>query len=330
MNYRVGVVGCGGITGVHIDGILNTPNTTIVGLADIEMSRAHATKEKWSLTSANCYESLDDMLALETIDVLHVLTPHYLHVPMARIAAEKGIHAFVEKPPAMSMDEFDSLVAAMEKSGVRIGVCFQNRYNDAVLKIEELLKDNYLGKIKGARGFLTWDRGMNYYASAQWKGKIATEGGGVLMNQSIHTLDLMIQFLGSPLNVKGRVWNDRLPDQIEVEDTVEAYLTFADSSALFYATNKYVSNAPVMIEIVGERGTVRMEEQNLTVTMNDGLRKYYSWEGKIGSGKSYWGVSHGVCIADFYAALRENRPFKNDLINTKDTQWAVSEIYKNR
>ena len=113
----------------------------------------------------------------ERPEVLHICTPHYLHVPMAIYGLEKGCHVFMEKPPAISKEQFAELERACLNAGKKLGVCFQNRYNPSVIEAKRLLASGKAGRILGARGLVTWSRGGAYYTESGWRGRLETEGG---------------------------------------------------------------------------------------------------------------------------------------------------------
>ena len=227
-HFRVGLVGCGGIAQVHGAVLRDLEGVDLAACADIRPERAHAFAETFGGAP---YDSLEAMLDAERLDCLHICTPHYLHTPMARLAAEKGIHVFTEKPPVMDRAQWADF-QALEHAPVRVGVCFQNRYNASVQLLRRLLDSGRPGKLLGARAFVTWKREAPYYTESGWRGSLATEGGGVLINQSIHTLDLLVRFLGRPRQVEASIANHHLKGVIEVEDTMEAYLNFGGPSAL--------------------------------------------------------------------------------------------------
>ena len=325
-HFRVGLVGCGGIAQVHGAVLRDLEGVDLIACADIRPDRAHAFAETFGGTP---YDSLEAMLDAERLDCLHICTPHYLHTPMARLAAEKGIHVFTEKPPVMDRAQWADF-QTLEQAPVRVGVCFQNRYNASVQLLRHLLDSGRPGKLLGARAFVTWKREAPYYTESGWRGSLATEGGGVLINQSIHTMDLLVQFLGRPRQVEASMANHHLKGVIEVEDTMEAYLDFGGPTALFYATTAYCANSPVLVELTCEHATLRMEEREVTVTWADGETQRHSFPEAqpAAQGKAYWGNSHGLCISDFYHSLRTGAPFPNDIPGIRDTAELMLATYE--
>lgn len=320
---NVCIVGCGGISRVHFEALKRIEGVKITGCADTVFGKAAAMAEEFGGAP---YASMEQMLEECPCDVLHICTPHYLHTHMALYAAERGIDVFVEKPPVISRDEWERLKQASEK--VRIGVCFQNRYNAPVGMAKQMIESGEWGKLLSARAFITWNRDAAYYAAGDWRGKWATEGGGALINQSIHTLDLLLQFMGKPLTVASRMSNHRLQGIIEVEDTVEARITFGDGRvALFYASNGYSSDAPVLLELRLEKTVLRLEEGKLYRIDDDGITSIQCPESK-GYGKACWGAGHANCIADFYDALENSRPYRNDLASAADTMDVMLQMYE--
>ena len=317
------IVGCGSISSVHLEAIKNCPDTELVACCDIIEERSKTAKEKYGGTA---YIDLEAMLTQEKPDVLHICTPHYLHVPMAQMAASRGIHIFSEKPPAISKEQMDAFVKLEEQ--VQIGICFQNRYNSENIYIKDLLEKSILGEIKGARAFVTWDRSETYYETGEWRGKWKTEGGGVLINQSIHTMDLLVHFLGKPVSVKASYDNYRLKETIEVEDTLMAYIRFEKGTAIFYATNAYVANSPIFLEITGEKGTVSANGKELTVTCADQDVTTPDFQAQSTLGKDYWGSSHEICIFDFYRCLAQGEKFPLSLSHAAPTTYLMLAAYE--
>ena len=174
---------------------------------------------------------------------------------------------------------------------------------------------------------MTWSRGTSYYLDSGWRGTWATEGGGVLINQSIHTLDLLVRLMGKPERAETHMVNHHLRDAIEVEDTVEAYLVLGGKPALFYATTAYTQDAPVLIELNLERAVLRMENDGLEIRTDAGVERK-TFEVPQTLGKGYWGTGHRGCIADFYDSIEAGRPFRNDLASVKDTAELMLTMYE--
>lgn len=314
---KVGIVGCGSIAQIHADAILKSENASAVAVADIIPSRADDMAKKLDCTA---YYNFDDMLENTQLDVLHICTPHHIHFPMIQKAVSLGIAVFTEKPPVINQQQWEQLKRLNET--VPIGICFQNRYNDSVNYVKDLLSE--AGKINGIRAFVTWARDKDYYLSNDWRGKKETEGGGVLINQAIHTLDLINEFLGKPKHCEATMSNHHLKGIIEVEDTIEAYIEYEEANAIFYATTAHSKNSPVLIEIDCENILIRLEDNEVTVTSGD-EKTITFFDVSVGE-KAYWGNSHAACIDDFYnAVINKTTPTINidNISNTVELMLAL-------
>lgn len=311
------IVGCGSIAQVHGNVLTNWVNTKLVGAADTDVQKADAYAAAWNTKS---YTSLEEMLRMEEPDVLHICTPHYLHVPMAEYALERGIHVFMEKPPAISREQLARLEHAAAQTQASLGLCYQNRFNPSVREARRILHSGQAGRILGARGLVTWHRDDAYYTDSTWRGCLATEGGGVLINQAIHTMDLLQYLLGRPVSVEASMTNHHLKQVIEVEDTLEAYIRFEGNvNASFYATTAYCADVPPLIEIACEHMTLRIEDVELTVFHPDGRREKPVLKHEEALGKSYWGTGHKDCICEFYRRVCRNEPFELNLSALDDS-----------
>lgn len=329
---RVGIIGCGNMGAVHARVLNKIEQTELCVFADVYMKRAEEYSGRFSEGQAKVFHSFENMLEAEDLDVLHICTPHYCHVPMAIEALGKGLHVFMEKPPAISREQFEKLFAASRQSTGRLGICFQNRYNETTRKVNELLAKGVLGRIKGGRAFVTWHRDEAYYRESPWRGKLREAGGGVLMNQSVHTLDLLLSWLGRPIRTEATMINHHLKEGIEVEDTLEAYMVFTEGEepvrASFYATTAYAADAPVFVELICENGFIRLDgntvqyrtkEQEGLVVWNAGQPDY--------PGKAYWGGGHEACIRDFYRCLESGKTYGNELTSVRNTFYTMMDIY---
>jgi predicted dehydrogenase len=321
---KAAIVGCGAIAHNHAKSILSLGHE-LVALADIDSQRLAAFSETYG---GKTYPSLETMLENEQFDVLHICTPHNLHVPMALQALDKGVNVFMEKPPVINEAQHAQLWEAYNAHKAKLGFCFQNRYNPPAIKALEILRSGEAGKVLGARSYVTWNRGAEYYSDA-WHGTLEQEGGGVLINQSIHSLDL-VNFLvdQTPVSVDAVMANHRLKTEIEVEDTMSALITYPDLRFSFYATNAYVASPPPMLEIFCENLTLRIEGSILTKKQGKGPWEQIEVQVLESVGKSYWGPGHISCIGDYYSSILENRPFALELPRVDDTIRLMLKVYQ--
>ena len=181
---KAAIVGCGAIAHNHAKSILSLGHE-LVALAEIKSDRLKAFSETYG---GNTYPSLDAMLENEQIDVLHICTPHNLHVPMALQALDMGINVFMEKPPVINEAQLDQLRQANDAHKAKLGICFQNRYNPPSIKALEILRSGEAGKIIAARSYVTWNRGAEYYHQ-DVAHHVAAAGGVDLVVQKLLAAD---------------------------------------------------------------------------------------------------------------------------------------------
>ncbi|MBQ8339058.1 MAG: Gfo/Idh/MocA family oxidoreductase [Clostridia bacterium] len=301
---RTAVVGLGVIGHVHL-GVLAEMEANVVALCDIDVEKAAAVGAEYGF-SAPVWGDFEKMLAEAQPDVVHICTPHYLHAPMVIAALRRGVHVLCEKPLCIHPEEIDAILAAEAASTATLGVCLQNRYNPANLFIKEYLKSH---KPVAAHGSVTWHRDAAYYNKAAWRGHWDTEGGGVMINQALHTLDLLLWFLGDPTSVSAETANLTLGGVIEVEDTATA--TFHGSSApfTFFATNSAAVSLPVEIGFRMENGD-DLTLLPLCVLCNDEV--LFSAPRPCVRGKVCYGAGHDPLIRDFYRCISEGKHFPID------------------
>lgn len=299
---RTALIGCGGISKVHLDALSHMDNVELVSVADVKEDRAKARAEQYGCaytTDWTEYVSRDD------IDVVHICTPHYLHAPMAIALLDSGKRVLTEKPMASEVADAEEMI---RHSVGRLAVVFQNRYNEASQFICQSIADGRYGKLLSMRAAVNWHRTPEYYTESGWRGFYKTEGGGVLINQAIHTLDLMLYFAGKPASVRGHVSTDLLYDTIEVENTASGLIKFESGLlANFYCTTTFGTDRPVEIELVFERATLKTDAETLHVMQNGGTELICS--SAASGAKAYWGTTHEVLLRDFYKAVEEKRPF---------------------
>ena len=271
------------------------------------------------------------MLDAVAPDVVHVCTPHHRHADLAAECLARDVSVLLEKPVAHTLDDGERLAVAAEDSAAILGVCFQNRYNDTSRMLREILDRGGLGRILGARASVHWFRDAAYYARRDWRGRWATAGGGVLMNQAIHTLDLLQWFVGPVTDVRGTVATLALADAIEVEDTAALRLQHRTAAgdtvpSVFHATNGHVENAPVTVEIVTEHARLRLDT-DLTVAHDDGRVETFHPATAASGERAYWGASHGLLIDDFYRHVRAGKHFWIDAPAALETLRVIQAAY---
>jgi len=299
------VIGCGSIFPVHADAIRSMEAVQLLMVADIDAQKAQNAAEKYGCKPATDYT---DILHHPEVQVVHLCTPHYLHAPLARALLQAGKQVITEKPMGLNLKECSELIEVSRQTGCSLGVCLQNRYHDTSRMMKQLLDSGSLGRTLGARAFVTWSRDRDYYQKSSWRGTWEREGGSLVMNQAVHTLDLLQWLLGEITDVKGTIATHFLADLIETEDTAEAVLQFRSGArALFYASNAYVSNAPVFIEVICEQGTMTLNGE-LIIAWQDGRREVIKDIPPTGY-KSYWGTGHKKLIRDFYDCLDKGTVF---------------------
>ena len=313
MKKNVCIIGCGAISSVHIEAVKKCENACLYGICDIDASK----KECAESLGVKFFESFDDVLSDKAVDAVHICTPHYLHFEMIKKALNCGKKVVCEKPCVIKKTEFDQLkgLDGIEK------VCFvmQNRLNRSICELKNIINNKVFGEITGINGILTWNRTKEYYEKSDWRGKWATEGGGVLINQAIHTLDLMSYLAGDIESAKTSMANLSLTDSIEVEDTCVSYLKFKSGiNGVFFATNANSENDDAQVTVYFEKGVAKCVMGKLFVNGQEICANE-----KAVIGKDHWGSRHEKLISDFY-----DRDVFFDIYSIENTMNTVFEMYE--
>ena len=321
---RTCIVGYGAIAPNHTAAIVGSDFAELYAVCDNNPEKLERAKKDHP--GIKVYQDFEDVIADANIDVVHICTPHYLHGPMAEKTLLAGKDVFLEKPVCLNMDEFEKLEKAQEISGKRVCVCFQNRVNPCVRKIQEELPR--LGKIKAIHGTLMWFRDRAYYESGEWRGKWATEGGGLIINQAIHTIDLLGMFSGGFKSVDATLTTKCLGDCIEVEDTAAVvFETECGARTLFFGSTCYPIDASNVVEIHCEKGSLIYTREALTL-VQDGTEAVIENDKSAQIGKSYWGSGHYMAINEFYRLLETGDGEIISLASVKNTMKTVFALYE--
>ncbi|MBQ5800335.1 MAG: Gfo/Idh/MocA family oxidoreductase [Clostridia bacterium] len=327
---KVGIVGCGNIFTMHATSADYLPNSTIVGVCDVKKDRADKAAAKYN---CKAYYDYKDLISKDNIDVVHICVPHYLHPIISRYALEKGVHVLCEKPMSIKYEDAIANVELAEKMGVKYGIIFQCRYNDSAKLVKENLDNGKLGKVISARAVLTWCKPDEYYSLSDWKGTWDKEGGGVVIDQAIHSLDLANWFINDEIESVQAHLANRGHSIMEVDDSAEGFVKYKNGATLgFWAMNNYGCDDPIEIRLFCENGKVVMDYDKAVITFSNGetlvaetkIDPNVEYEG----GKDYWGFQHIREIADFYDAIEKDR---EPTISGKEAlkiQKLICEIYR--
>ena len=320
---KVVIVGCGTIAATHVD-VLQKLNKNIVAVCDIEETKARKLCEKFGL-DARVYTDNKQMLDAEAPDFVHVLTPHYLHAQMVVETLRRNINCLCEKPLFIKDDEFFEIQKAVAESEGQLGVCFQHRYMEINKFVKKCVEDE---GCLGVSAFLAWHRTPQYYNGSNWRGKRDTEGGSLLINQAIHTLDQIIWLCGMPQSVTANTFNRTLQGVIECEDTAELFLQYQNGATCqMYATNAAATNFNNYICVRTKQNTYEFNSKQLLVNG----RPYTCFAENISvDAKQYWGNGHYYLIKDFYDCVENKKPFGVDSLQASKAVKVVLAAYKSQ
>jgi predicted dehydrogenase len=255
-----GIIGCGVIADFHANALFGLPEEAVlVGVADARLPAAERfAREK----QVRAFESVDELLACPEIDVVTICVPSGLHAELAIKAANAGKHIIVEKPMAITKEQLDAMEEACERNGVMLSSVAQSRFTSGVRKAKQAIEEGYLGKLVCADVYMKFNRSQEYYNTGGWRGTKAMDGGGALMNQGIHGVDLLLYLAGDVKSVYAV--SKTLARQIEVEDTLSAVLEFkSGATGVIQATTSVYPGYPRRLELNGDKGTIVLEEGNL-------------------------------------------------------------------
>ena len=262
MSYGFGIIGLGVIADFHALAVRNTTKGKLVACYSRTQSKADAFGEKYG---CKCYSDIEEFLSDPDLDIVTICTPSGAHMEYALQAAEARKHAIVEKPLEISLDRCDRIIEAFEKKRLQLGVVFQSRFFEASPVIKKALEQGRFGRLILGDAYIKWYRNQAYYDEGEWKGTWELAGGGTLMNQDIHAVDLLQWFMGPVDSVEafiGTLGHER----IEVEDVAAASLLFKNGAlGVIEGSTAVYPGFLKRIEISGTGGSVVYEEQDVKV-----------------------------------------------------------------
>ncbi|WP_434511180.1 Gfo/Idh/MocA family protein [Desulfitobacterium sp. AusDCA] len=305
---RFAVVGCGRIAPKHAESIVALPEAELVAVCDIIPEKAQAFADKYG---AKPYTSYEEMLAKEDIEVVTIATSSDLHAPIGIAAAKSGKHVMVEKPMAMTLKSADELIKTCKDNGVKLEVIHQNRFNKSVKLMRKALEEGRFGKMTHGQATVRWNRDDNYYAQASWRGT-KLQDGGVLMNQSIHNIDLLQWTFGPVESVFG--YTTTAMRKIEMEDVGGAVIKFKSGAIglIEAASTIYPKNIEETLNVFGSTGSViiggiavnRIEAWEFPKSEEEKKQIFASQESDP---PTVYGFGHREVISDMIQAIREDR-----------------------
>lgn len=256
-----GIVGAGMIAHFHAKAIAGIKYARLIGVYSVPIEMAQKFAKEY-----NCYaySTLDQMLKNPAIKVLCICTPSGLHLDPVLAGITAGKHCLIEKPLEITVERCDQIIDAAHQKGVAIGSVFPSRFYDASKKIKEAIESKRIGNLVLGDAYVKWYRSPEYYRSGSWRGTWKYDGGGALMNQGIHSVDLLQWYMGEVKSVQA-VATNALHKSIEVEDTIVASLQFANKAlGVIECSTATFPGTPKRIEVRGTEGSVVLEEDKLT------------------------------------------------------------------
>jgi len=327
-----GIIGCGNIGPIHAEAISQVRGARLVAVADVVEENARKLAAQYD---AEPYAYYERMLERDDVEAVSLCVPSGLRVEIAEECAAAGKHILAEKPLEVTTKRIDHMTHTAAKAGVKLGCIFQSRFADGSMRIRKALDQGRFGKLVLGDAYIKWYRSQEYYDSGAWRGTRKLDGGGVLMNQGIHQLDLLLWFMGPVKWVRAYT---RLVghDGLEVEDLACATVEFENGAmGCIEGSTAVWHGHPARVEVHGTQGTVVLEDNELTfwrfakqTAADKRIRERLGKESALGSGAgdpmaNLKSEGHRRNIRDFVKAIREGR---TPAIDGKEGRRAVELI----
>ncbi len=330
MRIHAGLIGAGNISESHARAVRAIPGAEVVAVYGANAQRVDRLCREHG---GAAYHDFQAFLAHRPMEMVVIGSPSGVHAEQGIAAARQGLHVLTEKPIDTSVERSDALISACEQAGVKLGVIFQDRFKPDLRRLKQLIAEGLIGKPLLVDARVKWYRPPEYYSQSRWRGTRALDGGGALINQGVHTVDLLLWLLGDVVKVQART--AAMLHQIETEDTALALLEFS-SGALgqLQATTAAYPGYPRRVEITGSEGTIILEQDRI-VAIN--LRTPY--QGPISSEVADQNPStsspvvsdirgHQSAIEDFILAIEKGTAPMCDGREGRKSLALVEAIYK--
>ena len=336
MAYGFGIVGCGMISGFHARAIADVRGATLAACFD---TREDAAQRFASEHHCRAYTNLGEMLADPKVSIVTIATPSGAHMEPAVAAANAGKHVIVEKPLEITLKKCDRIIEACEKNGVQLGAIFPSRFHDSSQKLKKAIDGGRFGRLTVADAYVKWFRSQAYYDSGAWRGTWALDGGGALMNQAIHSVDLLTWLMGPVAEIQANTAT-LAHERIEVEDVAVATLRFENGAlGVLEATTAAFPGYLKRIEIHGSEGSAVLEEEDLKAwdfakprkedqAILEEMQKHKSTGGGASDPSAIGHHGHAIQFRDFVDAVKKNRPPAIDGPEGRRSVEIILGVYK--
>ncbi len=326
---HLGILGAGNISDTHVRAVRLLPGVAVSAVYSPTLASARRLADS---SGSAAYDDISRFLAHAPLDIVAIGSPSGLHAEHAIAAIERGLHVLVEKPLDISTARVDAIIAAAERRRVHVGVFFQDRLKPDIARVKVLIDHQRLGTPVMASGRVKWHRRHEYYGASRWRGTLALDGGGALMNQGIHTVDLLQWMFGPVASVAATIAT-RL-HTIESEDTAAAVLTFRSGAVgvIEAATSVYPGYAR-RLELTGSEGTLIIEQDTLVAAdlRSEGSEAVAAApppsDGSVGTATVADATPHARVIADFVKAIQFGRTPMCDAREGRKSVAIVEAIY---
>ncbi len=330
MTFHIGLIGGGNITETHA--------RAARAISGVEIAAIHgANAEKIARLcrehGGTPYQDLDTFLNHRPMDLVIIGSPSGLHAAQGIAAARRGLHVLTEKPIEISTARADALIEAAKQSKVHLGVIFQDRLKPHIRQLKNWLDQGLLGKPLFVDARVKWYRPPEYYANSRWRGTLALDGGGALINQGVHTIDLLLWLLGDVVRVQARTAT--VLHKIEAEDTAAAILEFSSGAlGIFHATTAAYPGYPRRVEISGTEGTVVIEHDRIIETNLRNAPAAAKECTAIDENQSASSATvsdfrgHQAILEDFLQAIQQNRAPVCDGLEGRRSLALIESIYR--
>ncbi len=336
MTIGIGIVGCGMIANFHARAITDARGATLIGATS---RRPDATAQFAAKHSCDGFDSLEAMLADPRVNAVSICTPSGAHLDPAVAAAAAGKHVIVEKPLEVTTQRCDQIIDACEKAGVRLGVTFQSRFHESSRLMKQAVQAGRFGKITMGDAYVKWFRTQAYYDSGAWRGTWKLDGGGALMNQAIHSVDLLLWLMGDVAEISAMTAT-MTHQRIEVEDVAVANLRFVNGAlGVIEATTTAFPGTLKRIEISGSDGTAILEEEDIKMWQfaeasadDQRIREEMANKTVSGGGAADPAAighhGHSRMFEEFIDSINENRPSLIDGHEGRRSVEVICAIYE--